>query len=1176
MDSPDQSSAPPTLDDILSPTGDSAAEGAAVSSHFMDTTNGNGYGGHVDQDNDEGPKPAKTTIAWPLTMPAQRRCQVAPIKRMLPSSRKAESQRKSAASPGRARLAGNAVKNATASTHVARALKMAGPAFLHPPSAVVRHRETQSPRQILSPPCRLHVDHHVTRSILTQLAHRASTRFSRRISSFCCDCARIRWADAACPSFACCRRVGIFIGVRFSLKAPQAFIDPNQRAEDCMCSNRCTNVPNDCRIRDCRPVLMLHLNNRRPNTAATKPHRSNSTSQPSHLPQPTVTVATSLNADHPPPTMCRADLLKEVNELAEKMTVVVSVDEHGGHAHISNHGHAGALHLFRNWTRTFTPNARDGLVYIPDLVCCPPRPAVLAMHKILFPAPAFVDMLVEYFFDHVHPFLPFVSRGKIQSQRVSEAPSYALMYSLLAASAQQFERRYRVGPMHGVLVSHLLLTRAKALVQPMLSSPTPCLLNIQALLLIEMADRESVRGAPWLISGMAIRMALDIGLNLGIPESVKEMNLVSVPVWSKTWIYCCIVDSLNSFQTGRSHMISDADSVQDLDECILNDHNSEKYGDSELIPSDHFFVWLFKLFEITGKIGRTITSIRIRRNLPYSLPELHSLLSKFRSNLPKSLVYDFERPNRNSVFAVHLNLLYLGTVIFLYRTIFACNLLVHSPLRVEYMRILESSTDAILTIFGAHLDTVHLAPLPLGYAFDLIYTVCVILMSQGQPPLPQAHTQDAASSSSPSVNGGGTSNGSQPGSPMIDPRNKPKAVRILSQCLQLLDSLAMAQPLLRRHAALGKELLESITGTVQDCDRDRRKLIEHLEVIKASEAVVAEWSADPLVERREADVAFTAFLSVPRSTLSYFGGGASGGSKASAMAWQRAAAAASASSKSATPVPPDTSATSVTAAGVHQLAASSSHTQTHATSAAPVVAPPGFHAYMPHAPPAASSHQNAQPSSSSAAAAAILAGMTASEMITAMRAQQHQHQHQGAAATASASSTLLSLYNPTTGQQEQYVAPPGTVFTSAPSLASSTASLMYPGQQQQQQQQQQQPMSTSPPTHGLSSTSPAAYLFGHMHAQPPIQTVLDLPTFPAELLTNDVAMLDVAPPEGQAAAATGGGGGHAANAGSGGAGGDPAANQMNHLGQVGNALGQVVNVAGFLHPGNGFNFAFHE
>ncbi|KAI9179436.1 hypothetical protein H9P43_004758 [Blastocladiella emersonii ATCC 22665] len=551
------------------------------------------------------------------------------------------------------------------------------------------------------------------------------------------------------------------------------------------------------------------------------------------------------------PSMGREDMLREVNELSEKMTLVVSLDEQGKTAHISNLGHAGGLHLFRNWTRTF--RSSDGLVYIPDLSCCHPTLAELTVHKILFPNASFVELMVNFYFDQVHPFLPFISRAKVEAHLASETPSYVLLYAVLAVASQQFERRYRLGPVHGVLVSHLLMGRAKALIQPMLSSPTPCLLNIQALLLMEIADRESPRGSPWLISGMAIRMALDLGLNLGIPDSFKERKLVSIPVWSKTWIYCCVVDSLNSFLTGRSHMISDADSVQDLEECLLNETNIEAHGEAELIPQNHFFVWLFKLFEITGKIGRTITSIRIRRNLPYSLPELHSLLSKYRAQLPKSLVYDFERPHKNSIFAVHLNLLYLGTVIFLYRTVFACNLLVTSPLRVEYMRILESSVEAILTIFGAHLDTVHLTPLPLGYAFDLIFTVCVILMSH-----------DAE-------------------------RNKSKTVRILSQCLQLLDSLATAQPLLRRLATLGKELLESITGTVQDCDRDRQLLVDHIEMIKASEQRVAEWATDPLVERREADLAFVGHLSVPRNA---------------AVPGNAAAAAAAAAASEASGMPP--------------------------------------------------------------------------------------------------------------------------------------------------------------------------------------------------------------------------------------------------------------------------------
>ncbi|KAJ3363287.1 hypothetical protein GGF32_004554 [Allomyces javanicus] len=524
------------------------------------------------------------------------------------------------------------------------------------------------------------------------------------------------------------------------------------------------------------------------------------------------------------PTFGREDLLREVNALSEKMTLVVSLDEQGNLAHISNLGHAGGLHLFRNWTRTF--RSADGLVYMPDLACCHPSLEEQARHQGLFPNSAFVKVMIDFYFDACHPYVPFLSRAKIDAHLAAPTPSYLLLYSVLAVASHLFERRYRIGPANGVLISQLLMARAKELVSPLLSSPTPCLLNIQSLLLIEMVDRECVRGSAWLISGMAIRMALDLGLNLGVPESFKDKKLISSPVWTKTWIYCCIVDSLNSFLTGRSHMISDSDCVQDLEECLDTPENRARSPKEELIPADHFFVWLFKLFEITGKIGRTITSIRIRRNLPYSLPELHSLLSKYRKQLPKDLVYDFDRPAANSPCAVHINLLYLGTVIFLYRTVFACNLLPNSPLRSEYLRILESSTDAILAILGAHTATIHLTPLPLGYAFDLIFTVCVIFMSQ-----------DAA-------------------------RNQAKVVRILAQCVHLLEILAADLPLLRRLAALGKELLESITGIAQDCDRDRHVLAAHLDVIKQSEMRFTHWrkANDPATERAECARAFSAYL----------------------------------------------------------------------------------------------------------------------------------------------------------------------------------------------------------------------------------------------------------------------------------------------------------------------------
>ncbi|KAI9222485.1 fungal-specific transcription factor domain-containing protein [Blastocladiella britannica] len=957
-----------------------------------------------------------------------------------------------------------------------------------------------------------------------------------------------------------------------------------------------------------------------------RPHRGNSGDLPAERDSNTrpsesalVPAATGVGAlgqsgiiTVPPPPLDRKALVREVSALSSHMTVVVSVDQHGNNAHISHQGHAGGLHLFRNWTRTFTPDARDGLVYVPDLACCPPRPAVLAVQRILFPAASFVDTLVDYYFGNVHPFLPFLSRAKITAHVSADAPSYVLLYSVLAVSALHLERRFRIEPSNGVVASQLLLARAKALVQPMLSAPTPCLLNIQSLLLIELADRESVRGNPWLVSGMAIRMALDLGLNLGVPASIKEKNLVSVPTWSKTWIYCSIVDSLNSFLTGRSHMISDTDSVQDLDECYLNDANKRAYGAAELLPADHFFVWLFKLFEITGKVGRTITSIRIRRNLPYSLPELHSLLSKFRTQLPRSLVYNFERPHRNNLGAVHLNLLYLGTVIFLYRTIFSCNLLPNSPMRGEYLRILEHTAEAMLTIFASHLDTVHHAPLPLGYAFDLIFTVCVILMTPGMAPTPDpslvpwnGEDEDdevdemdesehggtpnvASDNTTGSSSDGARDNGAEAALPEHmstddgakrraarkkrqsrhgrgeqpqqeqhqqhapssadehTARNKPKAVRILSQCLQLLDSLSAAQPVLRKHSMLGKELLESVTGTRQEVERERELLVNHVAAVRNSEDVVAGWGTDPLVERQQTQVVFSDFLHAiplqprrngqqqhhqqqtgagigspaPRSAgvtpAPQDGSGSAGGDRASAGTDMGAVVAPIATYLDSelgaqsdvkhlvdahTAAPVASAARTATAAGLRELAQlATAHTSTHGTLGAD-----GGSAVFP--PRLA---QN--PSDPQAFSSVFGSGLRQGSL-------------------PAVSNAMYANSARTLPQQQFAITPHGMLPCPAPSLAAPQSTYAYPMAPPSVSATQPPPSNPfaymvaspypptlPPPTYPattdffslqdpLSATTSSSATATPMLAAAPMMTALELPMFPPELLTNDPAAM---------------------------------------------------------------------
>ncbi|WVR08633.1 hypothetical protein IAU60_005689 [Kwoniella sp. DSM 27419] len=265
-------------------------------------------------------------------------------------------------------------------------------------------------------------------------------------------------------------------------------------------------------------------------------------------------------------------------------------------------------------------------------------PSADLFHHTGMPHPHIWRPLFDLFFKHMSQHFPSTSR-----QRMMERFETGTMSQFLACCICSLGARFTPGHRDPTQAAAPFIAKAQELIIPLLHLPTYDV--VTGLLFLAWGNYgQSSESGLWQYSGMAMRMAIDLGIHevSEMYESPAHVVRTRLLFWSMF-----ITDRVVAFATGRPASIpediieiplpSDEDFFPDP---ARNLHDSP-VEEVEPVP----FVQLVKLMIICGRIsnvlngrrGRARTLVSSAEPLPELLAELQVRLVQFYSGLPDSL-----------------------------------------------------------------------------------------------------------------------------------------------------------------------------------------------------------------------------------------------------------------------------------------------------------------------------------------------------------------------------------------------------------------------------------------------------------------------------------------------------------------------------------------------------------
>ncbi|KAF8891156.1 fungal-specific transcription factor domain-containing protein [Mucidula mucida] len=274
--------------------------------------------------------------------------------------------------------------------------------------------------------------------------------------------------------------------------------------------------------------------------------------------------------------------------------------------------------------------------------------------------------LIDTFFFYFGQHFPFLRRKKIEERIQSETMSAFLLLAMNALAV-------RFAP-HSKRKASQYISAAWTLVPPLLRLPSVDVVG--GLLLLSWAEfGENSESGLWNFAGLAIRMALDLGLHTGELDSETSDDEVCE---GKLLFWCLFLhDRVLAFGTGRSVTIA-----EDLIELPLPTDSdladSSSASPNLLAP----FVQVIRLFALAGRIAdimngsrgcpRTLVTKPVVHS-PETLQSLENQLVAFLEQLPAELHWSVENFRVQST--VHQG----GIFLFLHLWANAVLALIHHP-----------------------------------------------------------------------------------------------------------------------------------------------------------------------------------------------------------------------------------------------------------------------------------------------------------------------------------------------------------------------------------------------------------------------------------------------------------------------------------------------------------------
>lgn len=325
--------------------------------------------------------------------------------------------------------------------------------------------------------------------------------------------------------------------------------------------------------------------------------------------------------------------------------------------------------------------------------------------------------LVELYLEHFYPVLPMFYKKTFASSTNPLEPVSPLLLNAIYAIASRIspDVNVRSDPNAPETAGHIFYERARRLLDDYYD--TPKISTVQALLLMASYQMGAMKPAKaWLYSGMAFRMAQDLGLNRNcehwnISPDERERR--------KRVFWCCyIVDRQMSAIYGRQSTFDDRDcdvplpSVDD-DEPITGFDRQARLLD--------VFIESIKLSDLLGHVLKAIyyaksTKSTDSRQIDRIVGALHRQLVHWHNHLPSAIQYKI--PNTQSGEQVpdppaaigQLHLMYYTTLILLHRSFIPGPKASSTqlPISLPSYKICELAATSIVDIATIMMNEQHL------------------------------------------------------------------------------------------------------------------------------------------------------------------------------------------------------------------------------------------------------------------------------------------------------------------------------------------------------------------------------------------------------------------------------------------------------------------------------------
>ncbi|KAI7869877.1 fungal-specific transcription factor domain-containing protein [Spinellus fusiger] len=358
------------------------------------------------------------------------------------------------------------------------------------------------------------------------------------------------------------------------------------------------------------------------------------------------------------------------------------------------------------------------------------------------------DHLIETYFQYCYPCLPIFNRKVLVSPADSLEPVSPLLLNAIyaVASCMSQDKRVRTYTALSETAGDVFIKRAIYMVDR--SYDLPKISTVQAMLLLSVYQQGKAK-APraWMYSGIAFRMAQDLGLNrncehLNITKDEKELRL-------RVFWCCFVVDRTISAQYGRPLNLEERDIdipfPQEDDEIIPLGNSTRP--PIRLIES---FIFQIRICDILGNILKNIYGgtqhHRLNQYNDRVLLTLEQQIAEWHNSLPPSLQYTPQSENYGEIASgvsmpvCQLHMLYSTAIILLHRPFIPTPTHTENTIALPSYKCCVSSAERIISIIETMKADNNLPFVP-NYTTYHMFTACIVFINIASSNTPELATE---------------------------------------------------------------------------------------------------------------------------------------------------------------------------------------------------------------------------------------------------------------------------------------------------------------------------------------------------------------------------------------------------------------------------------------------------